>query len=710
MTAAVIESGPRPPLRQWLAEAFAGEGSAWLFVFKAALALYAATWLAMWLQLEKPSTTMITIVLLMHPQSGMVLAKSFYRAIGTLAGSVFGVLLMALFPQQRELFLLSMSLWAALCAGGATLYRNFMSYGFVLAGYTAAIVTLPAVGNPLNVFDSAVMRVSEVLLGVIVAGAVSDLVLPTRLRETLRCEARDQIGHFLDFARSSTGGAIARGDMEQAYLRFVRGAVQLENLRAAVIFEDPEARARSSRIRLLNQRYMSATTTFQSVHHLINRLQRKGRPDAADALIALYQPIGEALSPEPAQRHDPAVLAPRLRACEQTLPALAQHLRDTLPGEPARLDFDTGAILLQRFADELHGFTLVVSSLRAKRLRGNVERVQFRRGNDYAGAALAVLRTFLTMIALGAFWLASGWPHGASAMLIATIFAGLLAMAPNPVSAAFHTLFAQGLGMAMAFVVTFWLLPSCDGYAMFIVATLPFLIPGFYVQAKPLVSTMGVGYGIGFVLSMQLTNRMSYDPAFFINEAMAQLAGFGLCAVAFMAIPAIAGTGWQRARQLRQLRRQVVQAASAPLAGLAYHFESVNRDLFLQVVTYTRPDSRESRDLLAWALTVHECGRALIELRQDMAGSQLPAPLERYAQQAVQAVAWLFEAPDPLRWQQAEQAVAEAITGIRRGQSGAQAGSRRVLLHLHQLRSVLRDDESALAPYMPVAEEPVHAS
>lgn len=709
MTVAVIESGPRPPLRQWLAEALTGEGSAWLFVFKAALALYAATWLAMWLQLEKPSTTMITVALLMHPQSGMVLAKSFYRAIGTLAGSVFGVLLMALFPQQRELFLLSMSLWVALCAGGATLYRNFMSYGFVLAGYTAAIVTLPAIGNPLTVFDSAVMRVSEVLLGVIVAGAVSDLVFPTRLREVLRRSAREQFGHFLDFARRSTGGTIARRDMEQAYLRFVRGAVQLENLRAAVIFEDPEARARSSRIRLINQFYMSATTTFQSVHHLINRLQRNGRADAADALIALYRPIGEALSPEPAQQHDPAVLAPRLQACEQVLPALARQLRDALPA-PAQLDFDTGAILLQRFADELRDFALVENSLRAKRLRGNVERVQFRRGNDYAGAGLAVLRTFLTMVALSVFWLASGWPHGASAMLIATIFAGLLAMAPNPVSAAFHTLFAQGVGMAVAFVVTFGLLPRCDGYTMFIVATLPFLIPGFYVQSKPAVSTMGVGYGIGFVSSMLLTNRMSYDPAFFINEAIAQLAGFALCAVAFMAIPAITGTGWQRARQLRQLRRQVVQAASAPLAGLAYRFESVNRDLFLQVVTYTRPDSRESRDLLAWALTVHECGRGLIELRQDMAGSQLPASVEQPAQQAVQAVARLFEAPDPARWQQAERTVTEAITGIVRGQSGAQAGSRRVLLHLHQLRSVLRDDESALAPYMPAAEEPVHAS
>lgn len=707
-TATATASLPRPSRWPWLAESLAGEGSAWLFVFKSLLALYLATWLAMWLQLEKPSTTMITTALLMHPQSGMVLAKSFYRAIGTLAGSVFGVLLMALFPQQRELFLLSLSLWVALCAGGATLYRNFMAYGFVLAGYTAAIVTLPAISNPLNVFDSAVMRLSEVMLGIAVAGVVSDLVWPTRLRETLRRSAREQIGHFLDFVRESTGGAIARRDMEQAYLRFVRGAVQLENLRAAVIFEDPEARARSSRIRLLNQRYMSATTTFQSLHHLINRLQRQGRTEVAGALIELYAPLGAALSPEPAQRHEPAVLVPRLRDCEQALPALAQRLRGAL-SVSARLDFDTGAVLLHSLVDELHGFALVAGSLRAKRLRGNVERVRFRRGNDNIGAGLAVLRTFLTMTALSAFWLASGWSHGASAMLIATIFAGLLAMAPNPISAAFQTLFAQGAGMAMAFVVTFALLPRCDGYSMFVIATLPFLIPGFYLQAQPAISTIGVGYGIGFVSSMLLTNRMSYDAAFFINEAMAQLAGFALCAVAFMVIPAIAGTGWQRARQLRQLRRQVVQAATAPLPGLGHDFESVNRDLYLQVVTHTRPNSHESRDLLAWALTVHECGRALIELRQDLADSQLPAALEQRTRQTVQAVAELFESPGAARWQQAEQAVGDALDGVASAATGTPAG-RRVLLHLHQLRSVLRDDESALAPYMPATENPAHAT
>ena len=100
---------------------------------------------------SNPSTAMITVAVVMHPHSGMVLAKSFYRALGTLAGSaVRAGADGAVSAAARVVLPGPVSLWLALCAGGATLYRNFMAYGFVLAGYTAAIVALPAVGNPLD--------------------------------------------------------------------------------------------------------------------------------------------------------------------------------------------------------------------------------------------------------------------------------------------------------------------------------------------------------------------------------------------------------------------------------------------------------------------------------------------------------------------------------------------------------------------------------
>jgi uncharacterized membrane protein YccC len=695
---------------RWAA-AFSGEGSAWLFVAKSVLAVYLAAWLAMWLQLEQPATSMITVGIVMHPHSGMVLAKSFYRAIGTLAGSAAGLLLMALFPQQRELFLFSLSLWVAVCAGGAMLYRNFMSYGFVLAGYTAAIVALPAVGNPLGVFDSAVMRVSEVMLGIVVAGIISDVVFPERLRAVLRKSAHEQFAQFIDFVRGSASGKIARAEMEQAHLRFVRAAVGLEDLRASVIFEDAEARARSHRMQWLNQRYMAASTSFQSLHHLINRVQRAGSTAVAQALVALYQPLGAALTLESPSAYDPRQLVPRLRDVAARLPGQSAPLRARLPADPrAQLDFDTGAALLQRLVDELHAFAELEGELRegrpANRLRfPGSERVRFHRGNDVAGAAIAVLRTFLTMAALAAFWLASGWPFGSSAMLIATVFCGLFAASPHPITAVRNTLAGYAAGMLAALLSLFWLLPGSDGFVMLVAATLPLLMLGPYLGTRPGLPGVGAGYAIGFVYLLALKNPMTYDPVHSLNDALSQLVGVGLSGVAFVFVPAITGSRWQRARQMRQLREQVVQAATAPLDGLASRFESTSRDLFQQIVEHTRPDSADARHLLAWALSVHECGRALIELRQAAVALHLSIAAERSLLGAVQAVARLYRAPDPARWQLADEAVRLALESCPET-DGAASPVRR---HLHQLRSALRDDASAMAVYIAKPEEPAHA-
>jgi uncharacterized membrane protein YccC len=449
-------------------------------------------------------------------------------------------------------------------------------------------------------------------------------------------------------------------------------------------------------MRLLNQRYMAAATSFQSLHHLINRLQRRGRDAAARALIAAYRPIGEALSLPPQEQHDPVVLTRRLRVCADSLPAHVAALRERCDEPAGRLEFDTGAALVQRLADELADFTAVEASLRAGNLRGSVERVHFRRGNDLAGAAVATLRTFLTMLVLAAFWLASGWAFGGSAMLLATIFSGLLAASPNPIGAATRTLYGYAGGMAAGFVAVFVLLPGSDGFAMLICATAGLLLIGPYLATRDTLPGVGAGYTLGFVYILALKNPMAYDPTHFLNDAIAQVAGLLLSGMAFMVMPGVTGTQWQRSRQLRLLREQVTLAASAPLTGLAWRFESVSRDLLQQVVAHTRPDSEESRHLLAWSLAVQESGRAVIELRQDLSGNELPADARDAAMAALEAVAALYRQPAAARWQAADAAVLAAIHAAPRG-----ATARR---HLYQLRSALRDDQSPLGAYMPLPE------
>jgi uncharacterized membrane protein YccC len=131
---------------------------------------------AFWLELDDAFWAGTTAALVCQPHLGASLRKGWYRMIGTLVGATAIVALTACFPQDRSLFLVGLALWAAACTLVATLLRNFAAYSAALAGYTAAIIAsdqLGATGGPNEqVFMLAVMRVSEISIGIVCPGIV----------------------------------------------------------------------------------------------------------------------------------------------------------------------------------------------------------------------------------------------------------------------------------------------------------------------------------------------------------------------------------------------------------------------------------------------------------------------------------------------------------------------------------------------------------
>ena len=112
--------------------------------------------------LDQPQWALLTVFIVAQPQSGLVLAKSFYRIIGTLTGAAVALLLVALFAQERVLFLGALAVWIGMCTSGSQYMRNFTAYAFVLAGYTAAIAHRALDAG--NAFYIATARVTEISL------------------------------------------------------------------------------------------------------------------------------------------------------------------------------------------------------------------------------------------------------------------------------------------------------------------------------------------------------------------------------------------------------------------------------------------------------------------------------------------------------------------------------------------------------------------
>jgi uncharacterized membrane protein YccC len=211
----------------------------------------------------------------------------------------------------------------------------------------------------------------------------------------------------------------------------------------------------------------------------------------------------------------------------------------------------------------------------------------------------------------------------------------------------------------------------------------------------PSSSRFGVGYCLGFVTILGIKNQMEFDVVDFINNMVAQLIAVASAGISFVIVPPAIGSHWFRRRRLDQLRRQVGMAATAPLLGLRSRFESLNHDLFGQIVAQTERGSQESRTFLAWALSVHEMGRTMIELRNEMSMRSLPGEVRGAITRAIDALAALYDNPGVISYEQASNALAAATVMTSRDES-----MRSLMDHLHLLRLALMDDQSVLAEYM----------
>ncbi|MBP1127865.1 MULTISPECIES: FUSC family protein [Pseudomonas] len=601
------------------------DGVTWVSIFKVLIAAFLTLWLAMRLELPQPRTAMITVFIVMQPQSGQVFAKSFYRLLGTLAGSAVMVLLIALFAQHTELFLGALAIWVGLCTAGATRNRNFRAYGFVLAGYTAAMVGLPALAHPDSAFMAAVWRVLEISLGILCSTLVSAAILPQTASAAMRNALYQRFGMFALFVTDGLRGRYQRDGFETANVRFIAEAVGLEGLRSVTVFEDPHMRRRNGRLNRLNSEFMSLTTRFNALHQLLARLRAGGADHAVDAIKPGLQDLAEHLdgfSGRALTSADAARLAEQLRAYRQDLPTALRSLRARFeqgsPGDAEQLDFHTACELLYRFVDDLHNYAQTHASLADHRHAREQGNEPYSPKTNWLACAASGIRAAFILIVLGSYWVATAWPSGATMTLIAAATVGLSAATPNPKRMAFQMACGTLIGALVGFVEMFFIFPWIDGFPLLCVVLAPVIVLGAFLASRPQYAGVGLGLLIFFSTGSVPDNLTVYNPYTFINDYLAMVIGMLVCAAAgAIILPPNSRWLWRRLEQ--DLREQVVYAIGGKLKGLAARFESRTRDLLHQAYGLAVAQPQVQRDLLRWMLLVQEVGHAIIELRNEQA-------------------------------------------------------------------------------------------
>lgn len=487
----------------------------WVFAAKTTTSALLALLCAFTYNLDQPKWCVLTVFIVAQPQSGLVLAKSFYRIIGTVIGAAVSLLLVALFAQERVLFLGALGIWIAICTFASKYARNFASYGAVLSGYTVAIIGVSGALAPSHAFYIAIARVTEISLGIICTAVISHLVFPVSLASALRrAIAAGQAG-LTDYA-----SALLRGGNHQAQKATLIGqVVTIENLRASAIFEDRGIRARNDALRHLETSMLS----FVSVAYLLGRSLDLYRHCGAavdgrlqDAMLKIGAAIERWRSGEVnaggLRQHFSTVVSdlPKGREVSREAPAVDDQLIGCMNLLGRLPQFCTAFL---DFAEGWEAFLAPRPPLR--------QRPHFALANDFPSAFWAGVRAALAVALVGAFWILTNWPAGVTATILAPLATARVATMENPVKTAFGGTIIVALAILPSFILIEALLPLASGFPMFAMVAGPSLFFCAFLLARH--STAGIGFlgALYFAYSGGFLDRMAYDPVGFLNTSFA---------------------------------------------------------------------------------------------------------------------------------------------------------------------------------------------
>ena len=459
---------------------------------RTALAGVLALWLAFLFQLDMPYSALTTVMLVANPVQGMILEKSLYRLGGTLLGGLASLTLMALFAQTPELFLLALALWMALGAAASTLLRGHRSYGAVLAGYTVALIALPAVETPENIFFVATARLGAVTLGILASAVVGALLTGHTAERRLDALLRQSLADLAALGRA----ALQAGSKDVLASRLHGLSARLGGLDNSIRFavaETPEVAARAPALRAAAVALHGALSGAPALRDALARLTGPTGPASAwlaeaDALIA---EVERALA-----RHD------SLEPIVLDLHGLAARLNSFFTERAtATPDFsETTLILADRLGDFLDELARGFAGLTGLETAGG----EMRPGRnaihlDWAWAGLNAARAAVAVLVAGGLWLGLAWPQGPMMMLGVLPTIGLFALRERPSSDVVQFAWGTVAAALLGLFYLLWVLPQIDSFALLAMWLAPPLVFGAAVATAPASAFFAQGFTVFLV-------------------------------------------------------------------------------------------------------------------------------------------------------------------------------------------------------------------
>ena len=589
---------------------FAPDRHAVQFAIKTLIGAGLALWLALRWGLEQPAWALMTALIVAQPLSGMVLQKGLARLLGTLVGTIMSVVFMGVFAQTPWLFLLALALWLGLCTATSTLLRSAWSYSFVLAGYTVAIIALPALSHPLTVFDQAVARCTEICLGIVCATASSALLWPMRVELQLADQARVAWRSGMNAARATLAGD---GQARKGLLEILGRIVAVDAQREHAWFEGRRGRQRARAISGLSQKLLMLLRIARSVRRQYKQLE----PQESAQLMPWMTEVREALG-----SGDPA-----------TLQALRPRLLDASHDPHISSAQSYCLVRLTLLMD-----TALAAGTALQAVEQGGESLDPPRSltphRDLSLALVFGARSALAFLVVACFWLATAWPAAAGALLLTCVVCSLFASREN--GAQIGMSFMRGIFLAIpaAFIVGQILLPQWSSFAMLCLGMGVPLFFGALGMAKPQIGATATSFCLHFIVLVAPLNQMKFDVAVFFNSAQAMVIGVGAAVLAFHLL-ILRNPTWHGRRLLAATLDDLVRLTRRNLAGAESWFGGRMADRLLQLARHYPELPEPARSRWDDGLLGLDIGDELLHLRLSLAVAQLPVgtPQQHYLEQ-----------------------------------------------------------------------------
>ncbi|MBK1662792.1 FUSC family protein, partial [Paracraurococcus ruber] len=180
---------------------------------------------------------------------------------------------------------------------------------------------------------------------------------------------------------------------------------------------------------------------------------------------------------------------------------------------------------------------------------------------------LTGLSGMLAILATNAVWVATAWPEGGTATMMAAVATAMFAQLDDPAPAIAGFMTWTGIAAVTAALYLFAVLPVIDGFPLLACAMAVLYLPFGALHARPATIGIALPVLVNTVALMSLQETYAAEFASYVNSALALLSGFAAGLVSTRLVRAF-GVDWRLRRLVQADRRDLARLVEARRADL----------------------------------------------------------------------------------------------------------------------------------------------